>query len=348
MNSLFYITILFLPVLLQAAPLEINKPWPVISDPVNFGRYYTHQFTALPLKGRVKNRNKIWSGDYWALNKGNINYRWYGDNHIGFNLNSPTREQVERMKVGELATLSPAEKYDLFTGRYDYPLKNQVAQISSPTAKNWEGICHGWASASINHVEPMPKLMTNPQGIEIPFGSTDIKALLSYFYAYGFQTPAIQMGSRCYPNGDGCLDDMNAGAFHIILGNRLGLQGESFIADIEARGEVWNNPAYSYRSEIQRETRPGTVAAPGTVKLIRIKTDFYFADSGENNWRPVNDTNLQVINSRSYEYDLEIDPSGNIIGGEWISRSRPDFLWLKPRPFRYTGLLFKLGELLDD
>lgn len=313
------------------------------------GNKYNPKFDHLPLLGEIKDKRKLWSGDYWPLKKGSINYRWYAREKTGFNLDSPTRDEALKMNVTQLAALSPSEKYDLFTGRYDYPLRNEIAKIASPRAMLWEGICHGWAPASINHTEPESKLLKNPQGIEVPFGSTDIKALLSYYYAYGFVTQDVQMGSRCYPeSGDGCQDDLNAGAFHIVLANRLGLQGISFVADIEFRGEVWNNPAYGYSTTILREAGPGHTSTKGTVRVISVRTDFYFADNGENSWRPVLGTQLQVINKRQYDYDLEIDGLGNIIGGEWRSRSRPDFLWLKQRPYRYTGLLYRLGELLED
>lgn len=349
MKRLFCLVLTIVTIHATAAPLEINRPWPGVSDPINFGGRYKQKFSELPLRGEIKDKTKLWSGDYWALKKGNINYRWYGASKTGFNLNSPSKEEALKMSVTELAALSPSEKYDLYIGRYDYPLKNQVAGIASPRAQLWEGICHGWAPAAMNHTEPESKLLKNPQGIEIPFGSTDIKALLSYYYAYGFATAPVQMGERCYPeSGEGCKDDLNAGAFHIILTNRLGLHGASFIADIESRGEVWNNPAYAYTTTIIREAGPANESAPGTVKVITVSTDFQFADNGENNWRPVIGTHLQVINQRQYDYDLDIDGNGNIIGGEWRSRSRPDFLWLKQRPYRYTGLLFRLGELLED
>ncbi|HXH73582.1 MAG TPA: hypothetical protein VNJ08_01355 [Bacteriovoracaceae bacterium] len=332
-----------------AAPLEIDRPWQGISDPLIFGRTYNRSFTRLPLNGQIKNKNRLWSGDYWPLNKGNINYRWFAREKIGFNLKSPGKTQSSTATQAQLSALSPSEKYDIFTGRYDYPLKAWVDSISSPNALKWEGICHGWAAASINHNEPVPVIVTNPDGIKIPFGTTDIKALLSYYYAYGFQSTSIQMGQRCYPeSGDGCQEDMNAGAFHIVLANRLGIEGLSFIADIESTGEVWNNPAYQYTSYVVKELRPYADSARGTVKVVRVRTDFYFADNGDNSWRPVIGTYLQVIKKHQYEYDLDLDASGNIIGGTWLSKLRPDFLWLKGRPSKFNGILSRLGELTND
>lgn len=318
--------------------------WEPVSDPTILASLQVRSFSALPLKGAVKDRSHFWSGDYWPLNRGNINYRWYNGNK---SRPSPTKEEALRMTIPELATLSPAEKYDLYMGRYDYPLKAQVSTIANPRALTWEGICHGWAPAAMNHPEPEPRLLKNPDGVEVPFGSTDIKALLSYYYAYGFVTNPQQMGSRCYPEtGDGCTEDLNAGAFHLVLGNRIGLQGLSFIADVEGGTQVWNNPAFGFSSTLLDERGPNRTSAPGTVKVIRVRTIFSFVDNGPNNWRPVIGTGLQVMGTRTYEYDLDLNAAGEIIGGDWRGRGRPDFLWTKPAPYRFTGLLFRLGDLL--
>jgi hypothetical protein len=350
MKSCLGLVLGFLTFSSLASPLEIHRPWDDFSDPLIFNKNYNYVFSELPLNGQIRDQKKLWSGDYWPLYKGSINYRWYARIKTGFNLRSPSRGEAQNMSIPELAALSAAEKFDLFTGRYDYPLKKQVQKDSSPRAQRWEGICHGWAPASINHDEPRPKLLKNPHGLEIPFGSTDIKALLSYYYAKGPQTPDIHIGQRCYPEtGHGCYkDNLNAGAFHIVLANKVGLKGKSFIIDMDRGGEVWNNPVYRYSSTVQRELQPSPDSAPGTVKIVRMRTDFHYVDGGDNNWRPVIGTPLQVIKNTRYEYDLDIDAYGKIIGGEWRSRSRPDFMWQKEKVLRFSGLMFRLGELLDE
>ena len=37
-----------------------------------------------------------------------------------------------------------------------------------------------------------------------------------------------------------------------------------------------------------------------------------------------------AVNSADYYYDLELDASGRIIGGEWYQNAHPDFLWTPP------------------
>ena len=259
------------------------------------------------------------------------------------------------MSIPELAELAPSEKYDLFTGNYHYPLRNEVDRVAADrSAEIWEGICHGWSPATMNHAEPKPKLMRNPDGIDIPFGSTDIKALLSYYYAYGFEVPDThQMGRRCYRgrwlNTDkDCKEDLNAGAFHIILTNRIGIDGKGFIADINRYKEVWNHPFVSYKTTVLGSGRPGRDAAAGAVKKIQLKTSMAYVDENGHDWRHVIGTEKQYTKTVTYTYDIEVDAAGTIVGGEWTSKERPDFLWLKHRPRKFEGLLARLGELLEE
>ena len=348
------VTLMSLYTTTMAAPLAMDEAWQSISDPEIMSFFFTKQFKLLPLQGELHPTTKYWSGDYWALKRGNINYRWNAQKKIGFNLDSPSKERARKMTIPELAELSPTEKYDLYVGRYDYPLKKEVNNIADPEAEIWEGICHGWSPATMNHQEPTPKLLRNPDGIDIPFGSTDIKGLLSYYYAYGFQVNnTYQMGRRCYKGGflnndKDCQQDLNAGAFHIVLANRLGIDGIGFIADMERYKEVWNHPLTAYKSAIVSEKKPSSDSAPGTVKVYRLKTTATYLDDNGNDWQVVHGTPKQFYVTAHYEYDLDIDREGNIIGGEWISKARPDFLWLKSKATEFTGNLSRLGDLLND
>lgn len=333
---------------------EIDEAWDEISDPKIMSYYFRKNFNELPKEGSVTDKKRYWSGDYWALKYGNINYRWFARKKIGFNHNSPGRDRVRAMSIPELAELSPTEKYDLFTGRYDYPLREEVNRIADPGAEIWEGICHGWSPATMNHNEPLPKLMMNPDGIDIPFGSSDIKALLSYYYAHGFRAPDThQVGRRCYKgslmnNDRDCSDDLNAGAFHIILANRIGVDGKSFVADLQRYKEVWNHPVTSFKSVITSQNGPMSTSAPGTLKTVNLRTVITYVDENGHDWHPVIGTSKQHYKSMTYDYQLDLDSSGNIIGGEWISMLRPDFLWLMSRPRAFEGTLNRLGELLND
>jgi len=323
-------------------------PWPSSSDPVIMSRNFVKRFSGLPLRGEVKDPKKYWSSDYWPLKLGSINYRWNAPEPIGFGLRSPNLEQAKKMNLQELKYLSPSEKFDLWMGKYTYPLKTQVSKRASPQRATWEGICHGWAAAALNFSEPGPKILINPDGIKIPFGSSDIKALLSYYYAYYYNPPSTyQMGRRC--NGRNyCTEDLNAGAFHIVLANKVGNEGSSFIVDIENGREVWNQVVFNYTSVVMADNLPpASNSASGTYSVMRIKTKMKVVfNIVQNSWMPSIGTNNQTYKEQEYDYDLDLDREGNIIGGEWISKNRPDFMWRVDPVIKFYGLFSELRSLL--
>ncbi len=327
----------------------LDQAWGRISDPLILS-VSQRNFAALPLEGKVADPERYWSSDFWSRKKGGINLRWNATRVIGHNLRSPSKAQAARMTLDELATLAPTEKLDLFSGNYDYPLKRWVASYAKPSAPSWEGICNGWSEASLHHPEPKPVVVTNPDGIQIPFGSSDIKALLSWYYHRRDTTDFRMMGARCGRNpfgGDRCRNDLNAGSFHLVLTNKMGLEGGSFIADMDRGHEVWNHVIYEYSSTILNPSlRPLRGSARGTVRVARVKTVVGYVFVATKSWEPVLGTELQKINKRTYEYYLDLDAAGNVIGGDWISAQRPDFLWTSSPATEFTGVMAKLAEIV--
>lgn len=334
----------------------ITEAWKGFSAPDIMASGFSHDFHELPLEGSVEIGPKAWSGHYWPSQEGGINVRWNHPSKEGFKYKSPKKEQVLNMSLAERAQLSPSEKYDLFTGQYDYPMKALASSTANRFAADWAGICHGWAPATLHHNEPTPKTLVNPDGIEIPFGSSDIKALLSYYYAFHHETDtSYQMGLRCF-FGDwmgglrNCDQDLNAGSFHIVVSNMLGLRKQGFMADVDRFKEVWNQPIVAYKSRIvANNLRPSRESATGTVREVRITTEFFYVDEVDNvTWDIVHGTQDQLISSRKYRYRLELDAEGKILGGTWESKQRPDFLWNKDKATEFRGILYRLPELLND
>lgn len=350
----------FLLLLTLASPLSLKAmhgllPWDdAISRPEIMHPNFMRDYTTLPLKGEYTKPFRLWSGDYWPFYNNSIDYRWFAKNQRERTMPPPDRQTAMKSSLHSLTTLSPAEKYDLYIGRYDYPVKKWVRSLIPARPQVWEGICHGWSPASINHDEPRPRILRNPDGIEVPFSSADIKALLSFYYAFGFEVDNThQMGRRCEANRikdaeKDCHEDLNAGAFHIVLTNKLGLLNESFVVDNQRLREVWNNPVHSYSSQVLAELSPLKDSAAATVKVIRIKTKVTYVESIKPQWQITIGTKHQRYRSQFYEYYLDIDAHNNIIGGKWISFDRPDFIWKKRRPARYAGLLSEVGRLLYE
>lgn len=337
------------PVATQAS---IDQEWGRHSDPSIRSRSYERHFSLLPLSGKPKDHRKLWASDWWPNRKGSINFRWNAETPTGFRLVSPTREEAHGMTEKELSALAPSEKFDLLMGDYDYSLKKEVARMANPRAPEWYGICHGWAPAAVNHVEPTAKNLLGQDGLTIPFGSSDIKALLSYYYANHHDAGSTrQMGKRCFFMNPGCSDeDLNAGAFHIALTNSVGILRESMILDLERNELVWNHAVNGYHTTIvDDELPPSDDSARRTVRRIRVKTAMgYVKEIKSNSWSPTNGSGLHVNGVAHYEYFLDIDAKGKIIGGNWISKARPDFIWGMDKATRFTGKFARLSELLND
>lgn len=303
-------------------------------------------FDLLPLEGKVTSNGKYWSGDSWRFNQGSINMRWNTKEKEGFKYFSPTRREVITMPPELMKQLSPSEKYDLYMGRYDFPLRWEVDWMARTGSEDWEGLCHGWAGATINHPEPESKTLINPDGVPVYFGSSDIKALLSYAYSKVLIRDEESLGKRCEKdniNGntstdeDYCDDDLSPVSFHAVLTNYLGLRGRSVIADIDRFKEVWNHPIVKYESVIERTTRSAT------GRTLQLRTKITYLDVvNKNSW----EKHSPLHSFMTMKYELQLDQKGNITGGKWLSRERPDFFWTIKKVEKFDGYLSGISDLL--
>jgi len=345
------------------------------SHPANFSRIAgitpILRFDSLPRTGKLADDRLGWSETYWPSNKGGIAYRWNHPDPQPFKYRLHTKEELMKMSQSELSRLSPAELYDISNDDYNYSLTRKAFNLYTTHDMWWEGICHGWSQAAINYPEPAPVVLTNQAGIKVPFGSSDVKGLLAMHEAYNYRGQKFAFaGRRCKVNGKvvGEADDrdpvanraypptelaesadckdVNAGAFHVIISNMLGLLGKGFVADIDRFNDIWNQPIAGYESTIIGE-EPVTAAhsAMGVTKRVHIKMrmkygeelQFYtpqLAAQGKKNFvskLPVTMTEHQESRFREYEYIVEINSAGNVVGGEWITSTRPDFMWLYGR-----------------
>ena len=109
-----------------------NQPSRILDNPeVNWGR--------LPLSGQLS--VVPWSGSYWPKHKGGIAYRWQTNESHTYETLS-----VDEVSISDARTinaLSPAEKYDLYVGNYDWPLTKRTMSEGSPREASWTGYCHG-------------------------------------------------------------------------------------------------------------------------------------------------------------------------------------------------------------
>lgn len=375
-----------LGVLLVVSAGAYAERWDGPNNPSNMNRIIRskmiYEFDDLPIAANLADNRYAWSETYWPSNKGGIAYRWSHPDPQPFKYKMYSREELKSMSQDEIGRLSPAELYDIAQGDYNYTLTKKVLAKFSPRDLWWEGICHGWSQAAANYPEPSPVVITNRDGIKVPFGSSDVKGLLAAHEAWNYGGTYGFVGKRCRVRGkvpgeedprDGQVPvpspadynspdckDVNAGAFHVVVANMIGIHSRSFVADIDRLNDVWNQPVYGYSSSVQgEESVSPEQRMQGIERRIRIATKFTYGEElqfwtpdlaaqGKHNFvskSPVTGTIHQEFRSKSYEYVIELDGSGRIVGGTWITETRPDFMWIYDRAQKFNNRVMPLSGL---
>jgi hypothetical protein len=328
-----------------------QEAWRPYDAPIQLDANFVRTLQALPTEGQL---SKLpWPDTYWPSYEGGIAVRWNAGSQESFNYRSPTFAELRRMSSDQIAALSPAEKMDILNRRYDYPLRNAEWARTSPSRPTWEGLCHGWAPAAAVYDEPKPVVIRNADGISIPFGSSDIKALLIFNQGNYARPNTRFLGKRCNVDfnevvaGRAEAEDckgVNPGAFHIVLANQIGLKNQSFMADVTRDLEVWNHPVSAYRSSFSSRNTINRNAAPGTVREVLVQTTMYYSVETDPAWTTLGADSSLYTSRKIYTYTLELNRAGQIIGGEWISQDRPDFLWNQEAAGFY-GYFTRLGTV---
>lgn len=298
-------------------------------------------FYLLPLSGGVTKKEILWSGSDWPAYQGSINARWNKIEPEGWNYDSPGWISALLMGSEKRAELSPAEKYDLAFGRYDYPLKNAVYEVIDPSIDPAIGLREGWMVASLYHKEPMPKEIANGDGITVPFGSSDIKALLSYYYQNQIKQNPVQQIGQDHP--------LNPGTFHVTLTNSVAMRGEGLLADLDVSHSTAHFAVKSFASRVEEEALPETDAPSGSIKVLKIRSKVNYVSAAKGpSWDPVLRTEKQTEFSKEYKYLLYLRYDNEIIGGEWLTDERPHYLWKAGPVKEFKDEFENLGQLLND
>lgn len=337
---------LFIATSVQAAS------WPRGNNPNHFEDDLNYQFSELPIKATIESNFTAWPGNHWASQFGGIAQRWSSGNPQHFSYHRYSLKELKKLETHLIEELSPAEKYDILMGRYDYPTVKKEWSRTSPNSISWFGICHGVAPAALNHVEPQTVTVTNKDGIELLFYSSDVKALMSYYYARHGSSKTVQIGKRCNTPEGGRLrrgqrtacKDMDPAAFHILITNLIGLKDRSLIVDIDPNNEVWNHVPNAYSFDIYEEYAPDETATKGAVKSYWVGMEVAYAGAIAPFFDPVIGLPEGYYIDNNYQYQLDVDAKGNIIGGQWFSDLRPDFVWKRPK-IEFQGYWSKINEI---
>lgn len=279
--------------------------------------------------------------------------------------NHPATTILASGNASKINQLSPAEKYDALVGDSSFSLtmamwlegKGYYDKYGS--VESWMGICHGWAPAAYMLARPTKSVtLKTPDNVSIKFYPSDIKALGSLLWA---KAPSRNrfIGGRCNdkaPPTDPATGrvkssqcfDTNPGTWHQSMVNQIGAAPRSMVMDVTFDYEVWNQPVYAYKYVYfnpQKMVYASTLAE-ATVSMAAFTSDKFRSFRGSSaksvvgvrmdvsyvvETRPsqaeTDSPSHDAIQEVTYYYDLELDASNNIIGGEWYTNKHPDFLW---------------------
>ena len=351
----------------EAGPMDTSAlakgdAWDKANNPAKMNKDLQYRLSELPLEGEA---DAIpWPGSYWPTLNDSINHRWDG-----------------------LESLSPAEKYAIAfdapdtmdeISRYfgvdahsdrtactssadctssEESCGKRIGEETGRCIPGWWGICHAWSPAAIKEPEPINEVTRNG----VTFKVNDIKALMTLVYNWvnvkhvslrcdTHEGASMAVDAYGNPTGEaiGCKDT-NAGTFHVITTNYLGLMGKSFVEDRTFDFEVWNQPVARYRIQ---HFQPLTVdEAHALLKVPEETLDTetylfnenaaylhhgqmeldYVAESSSTTDGNLAELVENYVHTDSYEYVLEVDAEGLVIGGEWAGASKtthPDCLWI--------------------
>ncbi|KAJ0412444.1 hypothetical protein ATCC90586_005464 [Pythium insidiosum] len=320
-----------------------------------FGQKLERNFDVLSTKLRQGAFDPIpWPSSYWPVYQDSINARW------GQGEASPAEKYARAFGLNVKSFMDGVSRnngIDSQAGSRQCTSNNECG--SSACAKRegrntgyciprWFGICHAWAPAAI--LEPEPKCSVVKNGVT--FRPFDVKALITAVYD-GAQIDTVFTGARFNgPDEPANLDkygrytdaarrDLGAGFFHLAVANIMGKFKQSFVVDVTAGSEVWNQPVRSYEVTQMRLVDPASASRqlfgtdqypfnPAMKYLAYTTMRFKWIVEGGEDGALIPGRADVYTRQADYEYLLELDENKNVIGGEWLRKSRyehPDFLW---------------------
>lgn len=296
---------------------------------------------------------------------------WFAENLGG--ANGPIKE-VDGVNL----QIHALEKYDkAFHGGQSTATKWEQ-QFHNETETIWYGHCNGQSAAASRHQNPGGegfKKVLRPVGCDpttncVEFEPNTIRALMAEVYMNSIahfvggnrcevKEPRSDDENRADPENLSACQDPDAGTFHLALTNWLGKKKQVMIGDFSRNDEVWNYPIYKYsysyeyagkrlnRNEALKETQSTkyqdyafnksavsfVVVAMNVAYAEALKVEALVNLKPESPLEP--DTKV-----RKLRYLLELDEHDNILGGEWLGKSKsnhPDFIWMAFEPSKPSG-----------
>lgn len=348
--------------------LEVPAPNDIAKNLVDVLKYETLEELKEAGLEKAQLSSQPWSGWYWPLYEGGLAYR-YADPEfpLGSDWSKIGDYLFNHIGIYPVDHLSPAEKYDLLLGDHDFTLTRAMLRTADDHSVNgtvdaWMGFCGGWANAAMMMPRPLHSVtVTGADGkTRIDFRPSDIKALGTLLWANG-TSPARVVGTICEespvsrdpstarPIHDTCRDT-NPATFHLAITHQIGVSQRSLLMDSDSGYQVWNQPissySYSYFNPISGQANSFENArilrsefvsdpyknfrSPQTKYIIGVETQLTFIYENRPSNLTTDSPEYDEKRFPLYKYDLELDSTGRIIGGEWYTRLHPDVLWITP------------------
>lgn len=308
----------------QASGAKQGEAWDSSNNPSMFASDLQYTYSALPLEGQAQ--TIPWAGSYWPVASDSINYRWAGPGSDS----APMKYQKAYGGTNLEDAVSAQHGIDAFTsqkactgpadctggGSAEGSCSMRPGATTGRCIPGWWGICHAWSPASILLPEPQHAVIKNG----ITFEVQDLKALATLVHN---STSSRFVSLRCNETGTSAVDaygrivasdcrDTNAGTFHLLVTNYLGLRRQAFVEDRVAAAEVWNQPLRGYHVVSQRpvsaseaNTLIGALATGGTT-VNRSGTVAQNAWSQQGSFPVEAGSLVQVVMSGSGDADLYV------------------------------------------
>ena len=363
------------------------ETWNRANNPAYVDANFKYNVADLPVTGEAA-QSPI-PADYWATYKDSINARWDGDSP------SPAEKYGQAFGIDNLEDIvsrnygidknrgsrksckTSADCSDLEDGSSCSRRRGEGDDVDGVCIPSWWGMCHGWAPYAISE----PAAVNPSEYNGVTFYPGDPEALMSLVYGSGLHVKflsercnekAPEVGEDGRIPDDECRD-MNPGSLHIVATNLLGLRGEGFVEDRTYDLQVWNQPVKGY--QVENATEDGKLVEINKAEAVALvglpegsaykyNTDArrFFHVKLALDWiteaSPAKTSHVgQDYYTRTdrYEYVLETDIDGNIVGGEYVGSSRefhPDFVWwptAKPNGYIAEGkITYQNFAMLND
>lgn len=310
-----------------------------------FKRDYELKFDALPQSASVDDSNIPYVGS------------WYPQVYGGTGV-----------KAGSIP--SALEKYDtVFHGGTNkaaqWEQQNHTVASSDPNS-DWKGHCNGFSASAQRHAEPLKDVTRG----STTFTAKDIKALLAeihmsakFYFLGGNRCELADSATLPMPSNRADLlsmsecEDVNPGTFHVAIANWIGIQKHALIFDTYSKQQIWNYPHYKYSSVVKSidageamRLITGTKKTPysfnpNAVDFRSVVTTVYYSEAFGHEMLTSEVASGSRYKTDIYNYVIELDSAGKIIGGEWYNseasqnqkaissiQDHPDFVWVALQP----------------